>query len=149
MEVETSLPLAEAALPLAEAALLVEFLGRPAASRENKEMEAVTNLANPSFKLWLMRCSDRCQTLEIKAMSTPQHVRTHGQASPDQSANVMQVKHRPTVRHCPTAIKPTSLSIEHPWVRHCPTPVHIESGIARPVQTRATHFQPQLAMITS
>ena len=46
-------------------------------------------------------------------MSTPQHVRTHGQASPDQSANVMQVGHRPT------AIKPTSLSIE--------------SGIARPL----------------
>ena len=35
VEVETSLPLAEAALPLAEAALLVEFLGRPAASKEN------------------------------------------------------------------------------------------------------------------
>ena len=36
------------------------------------------------------------------------HRASLGQASPDQTANVMHVRHRPTVRHCPTAIKQAS-----------------------------------------
>ena len=62
-------------------------------------------------------------------MSTPQHVRTHGQASPDQSANVMQVRHRPT------AIK-KSLALPDQYVSQA-LPDHLklnelkESSIAR------------------